>query len=118
MAYTLQFDKIGPVRFGDIEAAPRLTQERRLRLSSLTVNPSAREEAAAVLAECFDDKAEEIKAFMLTNMSELDLARLQAYLIGGSSNLAQVDEKMDRLVHKQVDDAYEKLKAKKVAVDE
>lgn len=111
MAYDLQFDKIKAVRFGDIEAVPQMTQERRLRVTALKIDARNVEEAASTLSACFGEKAEEVRAFMVANMMVIDLVRLQSYLAGGASGLKEIDSKTEALMKKQVDDAYEKIKA-------
>lgn len=111
----LSFEKIEAVRFGDLEAMPRMTQERRMRVGSLKLNAGDLDHAYSVLADCFDEKSEEIKTFMAKNMPVLELTRLQAYLLGGEAGLRELDRKTELLMDKQVDDAYEKIKSQQSA---
>lgn len=86
-----------------------------MRAATLKLNAGDLSHACSVLAECFDEKSDEVKAFMERNMSLVDLARLQAYLLGGKTGLDELDQKTELLMKKQVDDAYDKLKTQQTA---
>lgn len=91
----LVFNAIEPVRFGNLEAIPKVGAELRLRIQKIDFGNTDEKISAArdVLSQAFGDKSMEVRKFMSDNdMSAFDLERLAAYLIGGDNLLAQFDE--------------------------
>lgn len=93
----LQFNTIQPVRFGEIEATPKMTTSSRMRVQRVQFGGD-NSEAMETMAECFGNKSDEVLDFMKKNMSTLDLQRLQAYLIGGESMLETLDRTIDETI--------------------
>lgn len=93
----LQFNTIEPVRFGTIEATPKITTSARMRIQRAKFGGD-NSEAMEVLSECFGTQADEVLDFMKKNMSTMDLQRLQAYLIGGDTMLETLDRTIDETI--------------------
>ena len=93
----LQFNSIQPVRFGEIEATPKMTTSSRMRVQKVKFGGD-NIEAMETLAECFGNNSDGVLDFMKKNMTTLDLQRLQAYLIGGESMLDTLDHTIDEVI--------------------
>lgn len=93
----LEFNSIQPVRFGEIEATPKITTSTRLRLQKITFGGD-NSGAMETLSECFGAQSDEVLDFMKKNMSTLQLQRLQAYLLGGDEMLDRLDRTIDEAI--------------------
>lgn len=93
----LQFNTIQPVRFGTLEATPKVTTSARMRVQRVKFGGDNLE-AMETLAECFGTQADEVLDFMKKNMSTMDLQRLQAYIIGGDAMLETLDRTIDATI--------------------
>ena len=105
MAFNLQFSELQPVTFGKIEAKPIMTQERRLRVANLKIKNTNNAEACEVMSQCFGAYASEVEEFMKTNMSQMDLIKLQTYLVQGETGVADLERRMDNFMEKQMEKA-------------
>lgn len=93
----LQFNGIEAIRFGDIVSTPKIDAETRLRLQGVKLNTKdAVNEAIEVLSSCFGADSVAIKQFMAEQMSEYELAKLQAYLLGGDSMLEVFEKQFNK----------------------
>lgn len=92
----LEFKKqLEAISFGDLVVTPKVDMEKRLRLQSLKLDKADQvKEAINVIAECFSENAEAVKAFINENMSVVELAQLQVYLVGGQDMLDSVNKKL------------------------
>ena len=84
----LVFNAVEPVRFGNLEAIPKVGAELRLRIQKIDFGNTDEKISAArdTLSQAFGDKSMEVRKFMSDN----DMSA--AYLIGGDNLLAQFDE--------------------------
>lgn len=100
----LNFSQTRNIQFGDIVAnIPVLGQKDKLKLQQLDFGSEAkREEAIDAMSSIFKEKNEEIRKFMLENMTDFDLARAQAYIIGGQSMLEAVDKQFEKEMEKAI----------------
>ena len=111
MAFTAA-QEFEPVKFGDMELAPTITAELKLRISNLSYQTEDDlEKAMTTLSKAFRGKEQEVKQFMEANMFPNDLARLATYLIAGPSGLKQLDARIDYLWQKEMDRYLEKAKS-------
>lgn len=96
----LQFKEgLDAIQFGGLTVQPKLDVEKRLRLQNIKLDDAnGIKEAIKVIASCFDDKANDVEAFINQYMGLNDIARLQVYLVGGDSMLEQVDKKIQGVV--------------------
>ena len=93
----LQFKTKEAIEFGELKVAPELDAELTLRLRQ-TFDYATESEAAELtdlLASCFGDKKEEVKQFILNDMTFFDVRILHAYLLGGDKLVAMVMKEMD-----------------------
>ena len=92
----LEFKKqLEAISFGDLVATPKVDMEKRLRLQNIKLDKAdAVREAINVMAECFGENAEAVKSFIDENMSVVELAQLQVYLVGGQDMLDSVNKKL------------------------
>lgn len=118
MALEIKKIKVEKVLFGDFEATPHMTQEKKLRVSQLKLTAANQEKAMDVLASCFGDDKEVVKEFMKENMFLDDLARLQVYLLRGDAGLAELEARLEKMEDKRLDRALEEMAAEKEEVDE
>lgn len=94
----LQFKKIEAVDFGGVVVEPKIDIESRMRLQQIKLDtPTGVSEAITVISECFGDKGESVKEFIENNMGIVDIAKLQAYLIGGNAMLDKVEKKLEEV---------------------
>lgn len=103
----LKLQKLEKIAFGDLEVAPQMTQEKRLRVANLKVTNQNLEEAREILSECFGAYADEVKKFMEKNLFVLDLTRIQVYLTQGQSGLDSFEKRIDTLMEKELEKKME-----------
>lgn len=108
----LTFKKVEQVQFDNIKESPVLTQERRLRIVSLKMSENNREKICETLASCFEKHGDEIKEFMLTNMSLTHLAKLQAYIIDGDDGLKEIEQRTKLATQETIKRALDDYEAK------
>lgn len=100
----LNFKKIEPVQFGDIVATPKVDEETKLRLQKIDLSTvQGWDDGIDLMAGCFAEQKEEIKDFMKTNMTSLDLNKLQAYLMGGDAMVELLEKRMEKFFEKEVE---------------
>ena len=93
----LQFNGIEAIRFGKTVALPKVDAETRLRLQALKLNTKESvTEAIEVLSSCFGAESYAVKQFMTEQMTEYELAQVQAYLLGGESMLEMLDKQFEK----------------------
>lgn len=93
MALQFKKRKAEAIAFGDIVEVPKLDIEKRLRIQHLSLkNATDVKEAIQVMSECFESDG--VAEFMKNEMTVIDLARLQAYLIGGEEMVDKIDGAM------------------------
>ena len=89
-------NKLEAIDFGGMVLTPQIDIEKRLRLQQADLKtPDGIREAMTIIAECFGDKMDEVRAFMNENMSLVDIAQLQVYLVGGQKMLDTVNKKLE-----------------------
>ena len=89
-------DKLEAIRFGDMVAQPIVDIEQRLRLQNIKLDePSGVREAITVISECFSDKSDKVKEYIEKNLSIVDIAQLQVYLVGGQKMLDKVNKDLE-----------------------
>lgn len=103
----LKLSKLEKIAFGDLEVAPQMSQEKRLRVSNLKVTEKNLDEAREILSECFGAYAEEVKSFMEKNLFVLDLTRIQVYLTQGQSGLDSFEKRMETIMEKEMEKKLE-----------
>lgn len=97
-----RFQKIEKVGFGDLEVEPKMTEEQRLRLHNLKIDPENLTEASDVLSQCFGAYAADVNNFMKKNMFFNDLVRLQMYLTQGPNAVADYDRRLDKAISEKM----------------
>lgn len=98
MALNFKKSALEAISFGDLVVTPSVDIESRLRIQQTKLGSASEvKEAIAVMAECFGEKAEEVAKFMSEQMSIVDLAKLQVYLVGGDDMLHKVEKKLDEV---------------------
>lgn len=98
MALSFKKNALEAISFGDLVVSPNVDIESRLRLQQTKLGSASEVmEAIAVMSECFGDKAEAVAKFMKEQMSVVDLAKVQIYLIGGDEMLGKVEKKLDEV---------------------
>lgn len=104
----LNFNKTRNIQFGKVVVdVPVLGQKDKLKLQQLSLDSEqGRQKAIDTIASIFDGDVEYIKEFMTKNMTEFDIARVQAYVVGGDSML----ESFDKQLEKEFDKAMEEIK--------
>lgn len=118
MALKINKLEIEAVIFGDFKAVPHMTQEKKLRVGNIKLSLGRESEAMDVLASCFGDDEAEVRRFMEKNMNLTDLARLQAYLLGGDDAVAALEARMKAVEEKQIDRALDQVERQREAGDE
>lgn len=108
----LTFNKLEPVRFGEIVAMPVLSQELKLRVQQLKPEADNMEETRNILSECFGEKSMAVKEFMRENFSNMDYIRLQVYLLNGDKGLEDIERRMDIVSTEEMRKAMQKAKQK------
>lgn len=89
-------DKLEAIRFGDMVAQPSVDIEQRLRLQNIKLDePAGVREAITVISGCFGDKEDKVKDYIEQNLSIVDIAQLQVYLVGGQKMLDKVNKDME-----------------------
>lgn len=89
-------NKLEAIDFGGMVLTPQIDIEKRLRLQQADLKtPDGIRETMTIIAECFGDKMDEVRAFMNENMSLVDIAQLQVYLVGGQKMLDTVNKKLE-----------------------
>lgn len=89
-------DKLEAINFGGMVLTPKIDMEKRLRLKQADLKTAdGIRETMTIIAECFDDKADDVRAFIDENLSLIDIAQLQVYLIGGQKMLDTVNKKLE-----------------------
>lgn len=103
----LNFNKTRNIQFGKVIVdVPVLGQKDKLKLQQLSLDSEqGRQKAIDTIASIFDGDTEYIKEFMTKNMTEFDIARVQAYVVGGDSML----ESFDKQLEKEFDKAMEEI---------
>lgn len=109
MALKINKLEIEAVMFGDLKAVPHMTQEKKLRVGNIKLTLGKEAEAMDVLASCFGDDESKVRDFMEKNMGLTDLARLQAYLLGGDDAVAALESRMKAVEDKQIDRALDQI---------
>lgn len=110
MALTLS--KIDVVKFGDFELLPQMDKEQKMRVRSLEIKQDSYEDAIDVLARCFgSENTERVREFMEKHMFYLDFVRLQTYLTQGASGLESLDDRMEKMLDKEMDRRLEEARA-------
>lgn len=99
----LTFNKIKPIRFGDIVATPILNAEARLRVKSAKVSGNGAEAREALASVFPEEQRQEIISFMEENMSENELAVLQAYLVSGELGISRLEAATNTAIEKQIE---------------
>lgn len=98
MALSFKKNALDAISFGDLVVTPVVDIESRLRIQQIKLGSASEvKEAIAVMSECFADKADEVAKFMSEQMSVVDLAKVQVYLIGGDEMLDKVEKKLDEV---------------------
>lgn len=118
MALKINKLEIEAVIFGDFKAVPHMTREKKLRVSNIKLQSGREGDAMDVLASCFGDDESTVRDFMEKNMSLTDLARLQAYLLGGDDAVATLESRMKAVEEKQIDRALDQIAEQRKDVDE
>ena len=89
-------DKLEAIDFGGLVVEPKVDIEKRLRLQNIKLNEAnSVKEAIRVISECFGDDKNEVKDFIEKNLSLVDIAQLQVYLVGGQKMLDKVNKQME-----------------------
>lgn len=103
----LNFNKTRNIQFGKVIVdVPVLGQKDKLKLQQINLDTEAgRQKAIESIASVFDSETDYIKEFMSKNMTEFDIARVQAYIVGGDSML----ETFDKQLEKEFDKAIEEM---------
>lgn len=88
--------KLEAIDFGGLVVEPKVDIEKRLRLQNIKLDEaSSVKEAIIVISECFGENAEAVKKFINENLSIVDIAQLQVYLVGGQKMLDSVNKKLE-----------------------
>lgn len=103
----LNFNKPRNIQFGKVVVdVPVLGQKDKLKLQQINLDTEAgRQKAIEAIASIFEENADYIKEFMCKNMTDFDIARAQAYIVGGDSML----ESFDKQLEKEFDKAMEEV---------
>lgn len=102
----LSYKGIEAVEFGNIKAVPQLDQKTKLKLQRINLaTEEGKDNAISTLASCFPDNEQEIKDFMMKQMTDFELAQLHAYIIGGQPMLDNYNKQFE----KQFDKAFEEV---------
>lgn len=109
MALQINRLQIEAVNFGGFKTVPHMTQEKKLRVSNIKLALGREGEAMDVLASCFGDDETTVRDFMEKNMNLTDLARLQAYLLGGDDAVAALESRMKTVEDKQIDRVLDQI---------
>lgn len=89
-------DKLEAIDFGGLVVEPKVDIEKRLRLQNIKLDEaSSVKEAITVISECFGENAGAVKDFINENLSIVDIAQLQVYLVGGQKMLDSVNKKLE-----------------------
>lgn len=94
----LTFQKLDAVQFGDFTATPKGTTELKFRLQKAlqgTDGADGLAEVAELLPQFFPEKQEQVKEFIGADMTVDGMATLAAYLIGGDSAVARVNDAIE-----------------------
>lgn len=93
----LTLESIQSVELDGEVYTPTLTTELTLKLRSVKLETEVqREEAIDIIAECFPGKATEVKKF-LQRSPVMNLAKLQAYLLGGADGRDMMQKRIDAI---------------------
>lgn len=96
MAFTTKTKQ--SVEIDGVAYIPNVTTELRLRLSGDEMKFDTEEASARaynVIAECFGDKKEEVRA-LLPKISTFDLQLMRAYLLGGDRAVKIIEDEFAR----------------------
>lgn len=89
-------NQLEAIDFGGLVALPKVDIEARLRLQNIKLDDaSGVKEAITVISECFGENASAVKEFINDNLSVMDIAQLQVYLVGGQKMLDSVNKKLE-----------------------
>lgn len=89
-------NKLEAIDFGGLVVEPKVDIEKRLRLQNIKLDKADQvKEAITVISECFGENASAVKDFINTNLSIVDIAQLQVYLVGGQKMLDSVNKKLE-----------------------
>lgn len=98
MALSFKKNTLEAIDFGGLVVQPKVDIESKLRLQGLKLDSAAGVgEAIQVIAECFGDEAEKVAEFMRSSFGAIELAQLQAYLVGGETMLERVNAKLEEI---------------------
>lgn len=93
----LEFNsKLEAIDFGGLVVEPKVDIEKRLRLQNIKLDKAESvKDAIRVISECFGQDKMEVKDFIEENLSLVDIAQLQVYLVGGQKMLDKVNKQME-----------------------
>lgn len=90
--------KLEAIDFGGLVVEPKVDIEKRLRLQNIKLDKADSVlEAISVISECFGENAEKVKEYINENLSLVDIAQIQVYLVGGEKMLEKVNKQMEGL---------------------
>lgn len=114
----LSFAKIEKIKFGNLEVAPQMTAEQKLRARNLKMEEDNMAEICKVLSECFGDKAAEVREFMEKNLFLMDLVKIKIYLTEGQTGLEALNNRVDRMMDKEMDKLLAAKEAEKAEAND
>lgn len=98
MALSFKKNSLEAIDFGGLIVQPKVDIESKLRLQGLKLDsPAGVGEAIQVISECFGDDSEKVAGFMRSSFGVVELAQLQAYLVGGDTMLERINKKLEEI---------------------